>query len=222
MDYIPYTYLVGWSKLDLWYYGVQYSKKANPQNLWRSYFTSSKYVRKAREQYGEPDVVEVRKTFTNKDSARLWEHKVLVRMKVRKDKRWLNQTDNLHHYNIEPKAPWNKGKSMSDEQKQKLSAINKGKTLSEEHRRKMSQAQRSRSRESFVLSAEGLASIRSTHLNKPKSDSTKEKMRIAKLGVKKELVNCPYCDKSVAPHLFNRWHNKNCKYFTPIAQNHDK
>lgn len=27
VDNQPYTYLIGWSKLNKWYYGVRYSKK---------------------------------------------------------------------------------------------------------------------------------------------------------------------------------------------------
>jgi hypothetical protein len=44
--YLPYTYLIGWSKLNLWYYGSQYGKKAHPSNLWRTYFTSLEEVNK--------------------------------------------------------------------------------------------------------------------------------------------------------------------------------
>lgn len=43
--YIPYTYLIGWSKLNWWYYGAEFAKIkkiANPSNLWTTYFTSSK------------------------------------------------------------------------------------------------------------------------------------------------------------------------------------
>jgi hypothetical protein len=35
--YQPYTYLIGWSEHDLWYYGCEYGrwrKTANPENLW--------------------------------------------------------------------------------------------------------------------------------------------------------------------------------------------
>lgn len=210
----PYTYLIGWTKHDLWYYGVQYNSKARPENLWTTYFTSSKIVKTTREKYGEPDVIEVRKVFSNKDNARLWEHKVLRRIGARKSKRWLNQTDNLHHYPRSPKSPWNKGKKLSIEQKEKIRDSLKGRTLSDEHRAKMSAAQQKRDKS---ISDETRLKMRNSKVGKNTTSETKEKMRIAKLGIKKELVKCPYCDKCVAPHLFNRWHNKNCKYFVVFA-----
>ena len=210
-EYVPYTYLIGWSSLDLWYYGVQYSKRANPNNLWSTYFTSSKYVRDARLEYGEPDVVQVRKIFLDRNSARLWEHQVLKRLNVRKNKKWLNKSDNLHHYSDSPRIPWNKGKPMSDEQKCKLSELNMGKTLSVEHRRKMSEVHKNRD---HSISMEIRERISKSNLGKTVSDSTKEKMRLAKLGVKKQTKMCPYCDTYVAPNMFSRWHGKNCKHFT--------
>lgn len=92
--YLPYTYLIGWSKHDKWYYGAEYGsvvKNANPSNLWTTYFTSSKEVKSFREQYGEPDVVEVRKTFKDEASCRLWEDKVLISLNVIQSDRWLNK-----------------------------------------------------------------------------------------------------------------------------------
>jgi hypothetical protein len=91
--YIPYTYLIGWSKLNLWYYGVEYgwrSKTANPCNLWKSYFTSSKKVKLIRETHGEPDIIQIRKTFKDAFSAKTWEEKVLRRMHVSNNEKWLN------------------------------------------------------------------------------------------------------------------------------------
>ena len=92
--YTPYTYLVGWSKQDKWYYGAEYGsvvKVANPSNLWITYYTSSKEVKAFREQYGEPDVVQVRKTFKDEKSCRLWEDKVLTKLDVIHSDRWLNK-----------------------------------------------------------------------------------------------------------------------------------
>ena len=96
--YIPYTYLIGWSHINKWYYGVEYSnnkKIANPKNLWTTYFTSSKVVKKFREEYGEPDVIQIRKIFTigsykeRQIKASAWEHKVLSKIGITGNK-WLN------------------------------------------------------------------------------------------------------------------------------------
>jgi len=110
-QYIPYTYLIGWSKLDRWYYGAEYgskSKIANPNNLWNTYFTSSKHVKEFREKYGEPDIIEIRKTFIDEEAVRIWEHKVLKRMNIPKDERWLNKSD----------GSWN---SLNSEERSRIS-----------------------------------------------------------------------------------------------------
>ncbi len=92
---MAYTYLIGWSDHNKYYYGVRYSKNCDPSDLWVTYFTSSKYVHEFRKQYGEPNIIEIRKTFDNTNKARLWEHKVLKKMNVIKEDKWLNKTDNV-------------------------------------------------------------------------------------------------------------------------------
>lgn len=129
--YIPYTYLIGWSKLNKWYYGVRYSEKqiANPSDLWTTYFTSSKYVKLFRSENGEPDTISVRKTFLSKEDALNYEHKILRRLKVTRKDYWLNKTDN---------------KSIVNDQEtmiiiaQKVSNSLKGRIRSEEHCRNIS------------------------------------------------------------------------------------
>ena len=92
--YHPYTYLIGWKHLNKWYYGVRFSKKAHPSELWVTYFTSSKHVKNFRKEHGEPDVILIRKIFDCQEKARLWEHKVLKRCNVIHDDKWLNKSNN--------------------------------------------------------------------------------------------------------------------------------
>ena len=89
--YQPYTYLIGWSNLDRWYYGVRFAKNCNPSDLWMSYFTSSKYVALLREEHGEPDIIQVRRTFKSAKQAVLWEDRVLHRLSVTQNPRWINR-----------------------------------------------------------------------------------------------------------------------------------
>jgi hypothetical protein len=44
-DRTPYTYLIGWSHLNKWYYGRRTAKGCHPSELWVKYFTSSKSVK---------------------------------------------------------------------------------------------------------------------------------------------------------------------------------
>ena len=90
----PYTYLIGWAEQGKYYYGVRYSKDCNPSDLWTKYFTSSKHVHAFREQYGEPDVIQVRKTFETRDEAIKHEHKVLRRLGCVAREDFLTRTEN--------------------------------------------------------------------------------------------------------------------------------
>jgi hypothetical protein len=88
----PFTYLIGWSELDKWYYGVKFAKGCHPDDLWVTYFTSSKVVQDMREKHGEPDIIQIRRTFTSGKNAINWETKVLKRIKVLYNDCWLNQS----------------------------------------------------------------------------------------------------------------------------------
>ena len=92
--YKPYTYLIGWSKLGLYYYGVRFSQKCTPEDLWITYFTSSMYVKEYRKLYGEPDIKSIRKTFNNKNDAMCWESRVLKRIKAHTNPKFINKSNN--------------------------------------------------------------------------------------------------------------------------------
>lgn len=90
MQHIPYTYLLKWTEYNVSYYGVRYSKNCHPNDLWNPYQSSSKHVKKFIELRGDPDVIQIRKTFNSKEKAQHWENTVLRRLKVRKKSNWLN------------------------------------------------------------------------------------------------------------------------------------
>jgi hypothetical protein len=98
ITYQPYTYLVGWSSINKWYYGVRFAKNCQPADLWTTYFTSSKYVALLRETHGEPDIIQIRKTFTDAKSARAWEHTVLRRTRAVNNSSWINRHDGHHSF----------------------------------------------------------------------------------------------------------------------------
>lgn len=162
---VPYTYLIGWSALNKFYYGVRYRKGCHPGDLFVNYFTSSSLVKKLRDKIGEPDVIQIRQTFTTKDDARLWEHKVLRRLKASIHPKLLNlneiqtpippptskQTGKKISIAKLGGTPWNKGitgcyneevrNKMSESAKRRgvISSAFKGKTHSEETKRKISE-----------------------------------------------------------------------------------
>jgi hypothetical protein len=107
------------------YYGVRYAKNCHPSDFWVSYFTSSDTVAEYVQEHGNPDIIQIRKTFDNTTRARLWEHTVLKRLAVIKRNDYLNKSDSK---SIDPAAsskartgvaPGNKGLPQSEEIKQK-------------------------------------------------------------------------------------------------------
>lgn len=87
----PYTYLIGWTEQNIYYYGSKYGADADPETFWKTYFTSSRYVHEAVELYGGPDVIQIRKTFSDPHKALEWEQRVLCRLNVLREDRWLNK-----------------------------------------------------------------------------------------------------------------------------------
>lgn len=88
--YKPYTYAIGWSKQNIWYYGVRFSKKSYVGDIWINYFTSSSIVNEFVNDYGDPDIIKVMKVFETVDEAIAHEHKFLKRVKVNTNPRFLN------------------------------------------------------------------------------------------------------------------------------------
>jgi hypothetical protein len=149
--YIPYTYLIGWSDHNKWYYGVRFAVNCNPNDLWKTYFTSSNIVKRFREEYGEPDIIQIRKTFANKNDAILWESKVLERLFVVKSEKWLNKTNNKA-FSDDVRFSM-KGKTHTKETREKLSLRRLGKEnpmygleVSEKHRKKISEGNKGKKR----------------------------------------------------------------------------
>jgi hypothetical protein len=91
MDTIPFTYLLGWTEHDMWYYGVKYAEGCSPDDLWTTYYTSSTYVKDFRAIYGEPDIIKIRKIFKSQKSAIDWEDGVIRRGRLYEDSRYLNK-----------------------------------------------------------------------------------------------------------------------------------
>lgn len=99
-DRKPYTYLIGWSIINFWYYGSRYAKGCHPNDLFKSYFTSSKIVKDFVKKYGCPDVIKIRKVFDNPKSTITWETKFLTRIDAANNPRFLNLRNNSTNYVI--------------------------------------------------------------------------------------------------------------------------
>ena len=74
---VPYTYRIFCKPTQQYYYGVRFAKNCNPSDLFVSYFTSSKGVKKLLELHGKNVFdIEIRKTFNSKEKAISWERRV--------------------------------------------------------------------------------------------------------------------------------------------------
>lgn len=89
----PYTYLIGWSHLNMYYYGRRTAVGCRPSDLWTSYFTSSQYVKRMRQLHGEPDIITVRKIFSNAHDCAVWENTVLRRLGAARATNFINRTN---------------------------------------------------------------------------------------------------------------------------------
>ena len=169
---MAYTYLIGWSKLNKWYYGVRFSKNCSPDDLWVKYFTSSKYVKEYRKNNGEPDIVEVRKIFESSEEARNWETRFIKKIKAVGNSNWLNKTDNTNKFYSEGELSLEHKKKLSKIRSEKNigNTFRKGKKFSEESILKLKISRNARKDKPM--------------LGKKMSDEAKNKMRLSKLGKK--------------------------------------
>jgi hypothetical protein len=224
---IPYTYLLGWTHLNIYYYGLRYARECHPDDLWNTYFTSSKYVTKFASEHGDPDIKQIRKVFNNVDSARLWEHRVLRRLKVIHRDDFLNKTDNISIAPLYGKdnpatrretrdaisigvKKWyetnenpNKETKWTDSEKQEWSNLRQGENnpfYGHSH-----------TNENLIFYSERQQGSNNSFFNKVHSDLQKQKWSEIRSGIPKNKVCCVHCKKEVGINIFPRWHGINCK-----------
>ena len=195
---MAYTYLIGWTQHQKWYYGVRYAKNAVPSDLWQTYFTSSKHVKRFRKDHGEPDVISIRKIFTNKDNAILWESKVLRRINAINKVEFINQTNNKA---ISPEA------ALRGVITQKNMAIhpNKGRKnlkLSTLNKNKIGQANPMFGKTGELAPCFGRSGDKHPMFGKKNPKASE---------VAKKTVVCPCCNKVGNIANMKRWHFNNCK-----------
>jgi len=95
MQNIPYTYLIKFTNPktneEQFYYGSRYAHDCHPDDLFKTYFTSSKIIKDLIEQFGvECFHWEIRKTFNDAKTCQIYETKILNRLNVRHNKKWIN------------------------------------------------------------------------------------------------------------------------------------
>ena len=173
-DRTPYTYLIGWSKLNIWYYGVRFAKGCHPSDLWIKYFTSSRIVKRFVLDNGPPDMISIDRVFNSIDDARLYEHRELTNLNAITRNDFLNKSSGL---GIPPMPGYLNpffGKTHSKETRIKISKANKGRIHTDEFCKKIS---------------EKLSGINHPFYGKKHNDETIEKMRKIKFGKKNPTIS---------------------------------
>lgn len=209
---IPYTYLIGWTKQNIWYYGARYSKTCSPDDLWNTYFTSSKRVKELRKEIGEPDVVKVRRIFKTREQTWRCEVKVLTHIKNTKTlNNWLNRSiggQRFGPHSEETKrkiSEFHKTRIHTAEENEKISKTKRGKLKTADEKRKISETLKGR-----VFTEEHLENLRISRRKRVHSEQTKINMSIS--AKKKPFLTCPHCGKSGKGGIMKRWHFDNCKF----------
>jgi hypothetical protein len=225
----PYTYLIRWTQLNISYYGVRYAQDCDPGDLWNPYKTSSKYVAEFIARYGEPDVIQVRKTFTDVSVAQNWEHRVLKRARAVSSDKWLNRTDNKSiaplygvdhpHYGKKGEAHHSYGKpntGASKAQTQKwanfvgqhpwsdpefISRNVASKSGDNHHMKKADVAEKISGKNNWIYQKPGALEARSKQFIE---------MNKARKGTHYRRVDCKYCGKDYSSVQINQ-HEKRCE-----------
>lgn len=187
---MAFSYLIGWSKHNKYYYGARWAKDCSPADLWTTYFTSSKHVKTFRKQHGEPDIIQVRKIFDNVDKCRLYEHKVLARLNVLNNDKWLNKNVNGRFL---PTGP-----------------------MSEEHiAKRVASFKKNGKRKGVVAwtkesNPEAAKNVSNALKGRPKSKEHIEAMRSRTQDT--TSLTCPHCNKTGDYKNMKRWHMDRCKH----------
>ena len=89
---VAFTYLLRHKPSGKLYYGVRCCRNAHPSQLWTTYFSSSRVVKKLIARDGaDAFTAEVRQVFETKDKALAWEHRFLMKVNAAGSDLWLNR-----------------------------------------------------------------------------------------------------------------------------------
>lgn len=204
---MPYTYLIGWSSTNKFYYGVRFAKGCLTEDLWTTYFTSSTSVKKYRDKYGEPDVIQIRKTFDDVSRARQWETRVLKRMRVVNDDRFLNCTDNVA---ISDEAAA-RGRANRDNRKVGATIKHWYGKLTEDEKQVVRDAKRHGMRNKSEGARKSQSDGIKNYQLRAWSDPVLKEQRSATMRKPRTKVSCPHCDLIGAGGVMRRYHFDNCK-----------
>lgn len=238
MLFIPFTYLVRHIPTNRVYYGVRYSSRSNPNDLWTTYYTSSKQVHKLIDEYGVDSFeFEIRRTFSDSEKAKKWENTVLRRINARGHHQFINVSNNSpRRMSYGP---------MSNNAKHKLSTSRKetirilcevcGKSCQPSNYKRWHGPNCGKPRQTHWTKGHHHYRLLCVHCGNNVSDSNYKRshgdrckaltnntpfsaetiLKIKEKARNRVRIECPYCGILVTPANYSRWHGDNCKIRTP-------
>lgn len=199
----PFTYIIKFKPTNQWYYGVRWARGCSPNDLWTTYFTSSKHVKALIANHGvDAFQVRVSKIFKTKEEATKHERRLLLRVKAASNGAFINKRNNMPefsatglkiiHHTILQIETWH------DPQLPLPSGWSYG--ITESHRQNNSKAQTGKTawNKNKVLSPTG-----------PCSETRRENIRQARILTQK--IKCCHCGKHTDPGNFKQYHGDMCK-----------
>lgn len=100
-DRSPYTYLIVYQVTGQVYYGVRHAKGCHPNEIGKTYLSSSKRVKKLIALHGaQAFKFEVRRIFDSVEKARRWETRILRRFDARTNLKFFNKHNNENYDKI--------------------------------------------------------------------------------------------------------------------------
>lgn len=227
---MPFTYLVKCKATNQVYYGSRTAKGCSPSDLWTTYFTSSKRVKALIEQFGKEQFeTEIRKIFSDKNDAIVWESTVLRRLNIPvKKELWLNRRIVQHNYIWDDEMRKKlsdklKGGTIPEEVKEKIRKSHLGVKLSKEHIAAISKSVMGRTpwnkdkRNEQFHTEKTRKKLSIANSNRIVTEATREKMRQTRLGrthspetIKKMTgkVRSPEARKRSSDAAKLRWHRE--------------
>lgn len=213
----PFTYLLRFKPTGQLYYGSRYSNGCCPEQLWTTYYTSSKVIKQLISKHGKDSFdYKITRIFQNKKEARNWEFRFLSKVNAKRSNLWLNQHNGNGDF-------MNKGgRPLSKEHREKISKSqigkprpatskglignqnNKGKLFSEDSKAKISLSRIGNQNRKGKLHSDEIKSIIS------------QRTSAALKGVKKNIVKCPHCTKEGGEGNMKRYHFDNCKFILEL------
>lgn len=233
----PYTYILEWTKQGKRYIGARWASGCHPNDLWSTYFTSSKYVAEFVAQYGAPDIILIDKIFDTAQEAMAREQGLQKQFDIKNNDAFLNKAIagifNFNDPDIRKKmsaarlgtkqspewiawvTEFHRTRKRSADTGRKISTSRKGHRHSKATREKIRIAKLGRPSplKGRPVSEERAAKLRTQTLGAKLSEEHKAKIKKSshfQKDVKQERVECPHCGIVGGKFTMPRWHFNNC------------